>query len=68
VKHQSFSLRTEPQNATVLTIAHRNQTIVDYDMIVILDHGEIAEKGRLSDLFEKQNGWLYRLAKEFDEE
>jgi ABC-type multidrug transport system fused ATPase/permease subunit len=37
-------------------------------MIVVLDHGEIAEKGRPSDLFKKQNGWLSRLAKEFDEE
>ena len=39
---------------TVITIAHRLQTILDYDQIVILDRGEIVEVGTAAELMERE--------------
>ena len=35
----------EFKNSTILTIAHRIETIIHYDRILVLDKGEIAEIG-----------------------
>ncbi|KAJ3348660.1 hypothetical protein HDU83_001130 [Entophlyctis luteolus] len=37
------SLRADFSEATVLTIAHRLNTVIDYDRVMVLDKGEIAE-------------------------
>ncbi|KAI8610178.1 MRP-like ABC transporter [Chytriomyces sp. MP71] len=37
------SLREDFADATVLTIAHRLNTIIDYDRVLVLDAGLIAE-------------------------
>jgi len=41
-------------------IAHRLSTIVNADQILVLDHGQIIERGRHPDLME-QRGFYYDL-------
>ena len=36
-------LRTEFKNTTLLTIAHRLNTIEDYDKILVMDDGKVGE-------------------------
>lgn len=49
-------LREEFKNATILTIAHRLNTIIDYDRVLVLDQGEIVEFDSPSELLKIQDG------------
>jgi len=50
------SIRREFANATVLTIAHRVNTILDSDKILVLKQGQMVEFGPPSTLRNKPNG------------
>lgn len=43
---------------TVLTIAHRLQTIVDYDKVLVLDKGRLVEYGPPWELLQQEEGWF----------
>ena len=48
---------------TIITIAHRINTIIDSDRIIVLDQGRVAEFDTPAELI-KQRGKFYDLAKE----
>jgi ABC-type multidrug transport system fused ATPase/permease subunit len=41
---------------TTITIAHRLQTIIDYDKVLVLDKGEVVEYGSPLELVRKEGG------------
>lgn len=49
-------LRTRFKQTTMLTIAHRLQTIIDYDNILVLDEGKLAEFGSPRELLSNPHG------------
>ena len=51
------------KNRTTLAIAHRLSTILAADVILVVDHGEIVERGTHRELLE-QNGLYARLYNE----
>jgi ABC-type multidrug transport system fused ATPase/permease subunit len=43
-------IRTEFQECTVITVAHRIDTILDYDRVVVVDNGKVAQVGSPTEL------------------
>jgi ATP-binding cassette subfamily C (CFTR/MRP) protein 4 len=39
------AIREKFANTTVITIAHRLNTIADYDLVVVMENGKVAEVG-----------------------
>ncbi|ROW08944.1 hypothetical protein VMCG_02716 [Cytospora schulzeri] len=46
----------ELENSTIITVAHRLQTIVDYDKVLVLDKGSIVEFDHPFQLMKKEDG------------
>ncbi|XP_054850774.1 multidrug resistance-associated protein 1-like isoform X1 [Eublepharis macularius] len=57
------TIRTQFEGCTVLTIAHRLNTIMDYTRVIVLDKGEIVECDSPATLIQKK-GIFYSMAKE----
>jgi ABC-type multidrug transport system fused ATPase/permease subunit len=50
------SIRKDFQSSTIVTIAHRLNTVMDYDRILVLDAGEIVEFDTPLNLVQKEGG------------
>jgi len=55
------TIRTEFESSTVMTIAHRVDTIVDYDRVLVLSDGNILENDAPSVLLKKPKSEFYKI-------
>ena len=51
-------------NCTIITIAHRLNTVIDYDKIMVLNFGQIIEYDSPQNLLQNQNSVFYSMAKD----
>jgi ATP-binding cassette subfamily C (CFTR/MRP) protein 1 len=58
------TIRSAFAGATVLTIAHRIGTIVDYDLVLVLEAGRVVEVGEPGVLMRRRGGRFWGLARE----
>ncbi|KAJ3093774.1 hypothetical protein HDU97_009045, partial [Phlyctochytrium planicorne] len=61
------TLREEFSDCTVITIAHRLKTIVDYDRVIVLDAGQVVENASPFELIEKGDGVFRKMCEETGE-
>ncbi|XP_048239875.1 multidrug resistance-associated protein 1-like [Haliotis rufescens] len=58
------TIRSEFKNCTVLTIAHRLNTVMDYDRILVLDNGKVVDFDSPQSLLQQPGGVFYRMAED----
>lgn len=58
------TIRSEFKDRTILTIAHRLNTIMDSDKIVVLEQGKVAEFDTPENLLKRKESLFYALSKE----
>ncbi|KAF9165614.1 hypothetical protein DFQ26_009690 [Actinomortierella ambigua] len=56
------TIRTEFKDRTILTIAHRIKTVMDYDRILVLEKGRVVEFASPSSLLSNDSSMFYSLA------
>ena len=63
-KQIQLTIRKEFNNCTVLTIAHRLNTIMDSSRIMVLDNGRIVQFDTPQNLLKNKSGSFYQMAKD----
>ena len=58
------TIRSEFKDCTILTIAHRLNTIMDYDRIMVLDNGALIEFDSPKALVEDQTSIFHSMVKQ----
>ncbi|XP_045472558.1 ATP-binding cassette sub-family C member 4-like isoform X2 [Harmonia axyridis] len=58
------TIKRKFHNATVLTVAHRLNSVMTSDRVLVLDGGKVVEFDHPSVLLQKKNGYFRRLAEE----
>ncbi|CAG9863640.1 unnamed protein product [Phyllotreta striolata] len=58
------TIRTKFEDCTVLTIAHRLNTIMDSDKILVMDQGKVAEFDHPHILLQNENGIFYKMVED----
>ena len=59
------SIRASCQDCTVITIAHRLNTVIDYDRILVLEDGKVVEFDEPDVLLSKEDGYLAELYRNY---
>ncbi|WP_120497776.1 ABC transporter ATP-binding protein [Kiloniella sp. EL199] len=67
-RHVQTALNTLMKGRTTFVIAHRLSTVIDADMIYVMDKGRIIEEGTHSELLEKSGTYAKLYALQFAEE
>lgn len=57
-------IKNDFAGVTVLSIAHRLNTLSKYDKIVVLDKGKVAEMGHPEELKKRENGMYKKMIEE----
>jgi len=52
-------IQSEFSEKTVIAVAHQLRTVVEFDVVVVMDNGRIVESGNPSDLLD-ENGSAFR--------
>jgi ATP-binding cassette subfamily C (CFTR/MRP) protein 1 len=58
------TIRKEFSDCTIVTIAHRLNTILDYDRVLVMDRGQVAEYDSPQAFLQNTNSIFYSMAKE----
>lgn len=58
------TMREKFANCTVVTIAHRISTVIDYDRILVMDAGQCVEYATPYELLMKEDGYFYKMVKQ----
>lgn len=58
------TIRKKFQKCTVLTIAHRLNTVMDSDKVLVMDSGTMVEYDNPYKLLENKNGYLYKMVEQ----
>lgn len=55
------TIRNKFKSCTVLTIAHRLNTVMDSDKVLVMDAGQMVEFDHPHNLLQNKNGFLYKM-------
>jgi ATP-binding cassette subfamily C (CFTR/MRP) protein 1 len=62
--HVQRLLRSKFPNHTLIAVAHKLDTILDFDKVVVMNKGQLVEYGSPHKLLERQGSWFKSLYEE----